>query len=269
MRYTSRMSNNLNLNLSLNPPPGPGTRPPLDELAALRDGPHAFLLKIARAYGPILRYPVGPPIGPGLRVLPGQRPRGGQARAAGQRQELQQGHLPVQPAEQHHRPRAADQRRRLLAAAAAAGAAGVPPAAHRRLRPADDRLRRSDAGALGCGSGGRQAARRRRGDDAHRAPDRRQGVVQRRDRRRRGCAGAGDADRARSHRRPGAHVRDRARVAADAGQPAATGGRCGRWRGRSMPRSRSGAPIPRHPPGDPSPRRGGVGGDPPDLLCAC
>lgn len=48
------------------PIPGPGDRPPLDELAALRDGPHAFLLKIAQAYGPILRYPVGPPIGPRL-----------------------------------------------------------------------------------------------------------------------------------------------------------------------------------------------------------
>lgn len=47
-------------------PPGPGNSPPLDELATLRDGPHAFLLKIARAYGPILRYPVGPPIGPGF-----------------------------------------------------------------------------------------------------------------------------------------------------------------------------------------------------------
>lgn len=46
--------------------PGPGDRPPLGELAALRDGPHAFLLKIAQTYGPILRYPVGPPIGPRL-----------------------------------------------------------------------------------------------------------------------------------------------------------------------------------------------------------
>ncbi|MGQ9768480.1 MAG: cytochrome P450, partial [Anaerolineae bacterium] len=64
------MSNNLslnlnpNLNLNLNPPPGPGNRPPLDELATLRDGPHAFLLRIAQEYGPILRYPIGPPIGP-------------------------------------------------------------------------------------------------------------------------------------------------------------------------------------------------------------
>lgn len=48
------------------PIPGPGDRPALDELAALRDGPHAFLLKIAQVYGPILRYPVGPPIGPRL-----------------------------------------------------------------------------------------------------------------------------------------------------------------------------------------------------------
>ncbi len=44
--------------------PGPGDRPPLDELAALRDGPHTFLLKIAQVYGPILRYPIGPPVGP-------------------------------------------------------------------------------------------------------------------------------------------------------------------------------------------------------------
>lgn len=55
-----------NLNLDLNPPPGPGDRPPLDQLSTLRDGPHAFLLRIAQEYGPILRYPVGPPIGPGF-----------------------------------------------------------------------------------------------------------------------------------------------------------------------------------------------------------
>ncbi len=48
------------------PIPGPGDRPPLDQLSTLRDGPHAFLLRIAQAYGPILRYPVGPPIGPGF-----------------------------------------------------------------------------------------------------------------------------------------------------------------------------------------------------------
>lgn len=48
------------------PIPGPGDRPPLDELSTLRDGPHAFLLRIAQQYGPILRYPVGPPIGPGF-----------------------------------------------------------------------------------------------------------------------------------------------------------------------------------------------------------
>src|SRR5512134_1593954 len=41
-------------------PPGPGNRPPLSDLQALRDGPHAFLLQIARNYGPIVRYPVGP-----------------------------------------------------------------------------------------------------------------------------------------------------------------------------------------------------------------
>ena len=76
MRYTSCMSNNPNLNLSLNPPPGPGKSPPFDELATLRDGPHAFLLKIARAYGPILRYPVGPPIGPGLQFYLVSDPEG-------------------------------------------------------------------------------------------------------------------------------------------------------------------------------------------------
>ena len=41
-------------------PPGPGSRPPLDDLRTLRDGPHAFLLQIARQYGDIVRYPVGP-----------------------------------------------------------------------------------------------------------------------------------------------------------------------------------------------------------------
>lgn len=60
------MSDQPNLDSNLKPPPGPGKSPPFDELATLRDGPHAFLLKIARAYGPILRYPVGPPIGPDL-----------------------------------------------------------------------------------------------------------------------------------------------------------------------------------------------------------
>ena len=47
-------------NPSLPPPPGPGSRPPLDDLRTLRDGPHAFLLQIARQYGDIVRYPVGP-----------------------------------------------------------------------------------------------------------------------------------------------------------------------------------------------------------------
>ncbi len=41
-------------------PPGPGNRPPLDDLEALRDGPHAFFLRVARNYGPVVRYPVGP-----------------------------------------------------------------------------------------------------------------------------------------------------------------------------------------------------------------
>ena len=41
-------------------PPGPGGRPPLSDLRALRDGPHAFLLQVARSYGPVVRYPVGP-----------------------------------------------------------------------------------------------------------------------------------------------------------------------------------------------------------------
>ncbi len=41
-------------------PPGPGSRPPLSDLEALRDGPHAFLLQAARNYGPLVRYPVGP-----------------------------------------------------------------------------------------------------------------------------------------------------------------------------------------------------------------
>jgi cytochrome P450 len=41
-------------------PPGPGSRPPVSDLQALRDGPHAFLLQVARNYGPTVRYPVGP-----------------------------------------------------------------------------------------------------------------------------------------------------------------------------------------------------------------
>ncbi len=40
--------------------PGPGNRPPIDNLKALRDGPHAFFLQVARNYGPVVRYPVGP-----------------------------------------------------------------------------------------------------------------------------------------------------------------------------------------------------------------
>ena len=39
-------------------------------------GRDAFLLKIARAYGPILRYPVGPPIGPGLQFYLVSDPEG-------------------------------------------------------------------------------------------------------------------------------------------------------------------------------------------------
>jgi cytochrome P450 len=41
-------------------PPGPGSRPPMDDLQALRRGPHEFLLQVARSYGPVVRYPVGP-----------------------------------------------------------------------------------------------------------------------------------------------------------------------------------------------------------------
>ncbi len=41
-------------------PPGPGSRPSLDDLRTLRDGPHAFLLQIAHQYGDVVRYPVGP-----------------------------------------------------------------------------------------------------------------------------------------------------------------------------------------------------------------
>jgi cytochrome P450 len=41
-------------------PPGPGSRPPVSDLQTLRDGPHAFLLQVARNYGPTVRYPVGP-----------------------------------------------------------------------------------------------------------------------------------------------------------------------------------------------------------------
>ena len=46
--------------LNLKSPPGPGSRPSLDDLRTLRDGPHAFLLQIARQYGDVVRYPVGP-----------------------------------------------------------------------------------------------------------------------------------------------------------------------------------------------------------------
>lgn len=41
-------------------PPGPGSRPPLDDLRTLRVGPHAFMIRVAQQYGPILRYPIGP-----------------------------------------------------------------------------------------------------------------------------------------------------------------------------------------------------------------
>ncbi len=54
------MSDISDANPNLPPPPGPGSRPSLDDLRTLRDGPHAFLLQIARQYGDIVRYPVGP-----------------------------------------------------------------------------------------------------------------------------------------------------------------------------------------------------------------
>lgn len=41
-------------------PPGPARRPSTDELLVLRSGPHAFLLQVARTYGGMARYPVGP-----------------------------------------------------------------------------------------------------------------------------------------------------------------------------------------------------------------
>jgi len=41
-------------------PPGPGYRPNRDELRTLQQGPHEFILQIARLYGGIVRYPVGP-----------------------------------------------------------------------------------------------------------------------------------------------------------------------------------------------------------------
>ncbi len=44
----------------LPPPPGPGARPNIDELRILQQGPHEFILAVARQYGGIVRYPVGP-----------------------------------------------------------------------------------------------------------------------------------------------------------------------------------------------------------------
>lgn len=41
-------------------PPGPQGRPPLDDLRALQRGPHEFVLQVARTYGTVVRYPVGP-----------------------------------------------------------------------------------------------------------------------------------------------------------------------------------------------------------------
>lgn len=40
--------------------PGPARWPGLDELQVLRDGPHEFLLELARRYGHAVRYPIGP-----------------------------------------------------------------------------------------------------------------------------------------------------------------------------------------------------------------
>jgi cytochrome P450 len=44
----------------LPPPPGPGYRPNKEELRTLQQGPHEFILTVARTYGGIVRYPVGP-----------------------------------------------------------------------------------------------------------------------------------------------------------------------------------------------------------------
>jgi cytochrome P450 len=41
-------------------PPGPGYRPNKEELRPLQQGPHEFILAVARQYGGIVRYPVGP-----------------------------------------------------------------------------------------------------------------------------------------------------------------------------------------------------------------
>ncbi len=41
-------------------PPGPGYRPQRDELRTLQRGPHEFILRVARQYGGLVRYPVGP-----------------------------------------------------------------------------------------------------------------------------------------------------------------------------------------------------------------
>jgi len=40
--------------------PGPRGRPPLEDLRALQQGPHAFLLRATSEYGDFIRYPVGP-----------------------------------------------------------------------------------------------------------------------------------------------------------------------------------------------------------------
>jgi cytochrome P450 len=49
-----------NSTITPKPPPGPGSRPPLDDLRTLQVGPHAFMIRVAQQYGPILRYPIGP-----------------------------------------------------------------------------------------------------------------------------------------------------------------------------------------------------------------
>ena len=54
------MSDISDANPDLPPPPGPGSRPSLDDLRTLRDGPHAFLLQMLANTGISVRYLVGP-----------------------------------------------------------------------------------------------------------------------------------------------------------------------------------------------------------------
>ena len=119
-----------------NRPPAHGGRPPVEDLRALQIGPHAFLPSAQRrstATCCAIRSARCPSIW-------SADPDGVKHVLQDNATQLQQGHLPVQPAEHHHRQRAADQRRRFLVR-------------QRRLaQPAFHRQRIADFGPLMTGA---------------------------------------------------------------------------------------------------------------------